>query len=541
MARMSLSSRVAMLCAAVCLLIPLGPVAATGTVADGARSGSYIVVLRPGATARTAVAHAADAARRYGLRVNAVYRHALQGYAATIPDEALAALRADPSVAYVEPDRAVTKRNEPPATRSGALTDSALKGDTPRSCLRANDADPNRARLQLCIKGLSMLSIRGIQPGSGPPPDPRTRESLDRRATGLPCTAAPGDDRCEAWAARFDHAHLNVFESPLGMAVSPIGDRVFVAGLDWDLKRGEQTMAIVAYEGRTGRREWTSLPYSGDGGGCAGCAVTGIAASPDGTRVYVTGFTQNSGTSADIRTLALDAASGAVVWDDRYNSHADPYKAVDTGVAIAVSPNGRWVYATGTITDLSGPVTKFRNVLIGYDPRSGRRQWISRSVLYDSYNQIRATGDRVYATGSGLNAGGSHFGAVTVAIDGRTGAPSWRRMYNGGAGAVGDDNGLDLVVSQDGSRVYMTGYTTTGPNGQLSWLTAAYAAGSGRSVWTRRHADQPGQNVAHAIAVSPSGDRVYAVGYTTGRDDRFKPATAAYDGATGAPAWTQRY
>jgi subtilisin len=62
----------------------------------------YIVVLRDsiGSPGRIAAAHA----RAYRLGVTAVYRSALVGYAASIPEPALAALRADPRVVAVRPD-----------------------------------------------------------------------------------------------------------------------------------------------------------------------------------------------------------------------------------------------------------------------------------------------------------------------------------------------------------------------------------------------------------------------------------------------------
>jgi subtilisin family serine protease len=62
-----------------------------------------IVVLRDSVTSpgRVAAAHA----RRYRFDVTAVYRSVLEGYAASIPASALAALRADSRVASVTPDR----------------------------------------------------------------------------------------------------------------------------------------------------------------------------------------------------------------------------------------------------------------------------------------------------------------------------------------------------------------------------------------------------------------------------------------------------
>jgi subtilisin family serine protease len=62
----------------------------------------YIVVLKDGVPDSGEVAR--DHGRRLGASVEFVYGHALKGYAATIPSERVAALRADSRVDYVVPD-----------------------------------------------------------------------------------------------------------------------------------------------------------------------------------------------------------------------------------------------------------------------------------------------------------------------------------------------------------------------------------------------------------------------------------------------------
>ena len=68
-------------------------------------TGEYIVVLRPGVANPGAAA--ANLAQAHGLTVRHVYRNALKGFSASIPGAAVVALRRDPRVAYVEPDRTV--------------------------------------------------------------------------------------------------------------------------------------------------------------------------------------------------------------------------------------------------------------------------------------------------------------------------------------------------------------------------------------------------------------------------------------------------
>lgn len=493
------------------------PVGATSPSRAPARS--YVAVLKPGAVADKA---ASQAAQQYGVHVTAIYTNALQGYAATMTAGEVRALRHDPSVAYVERDQTIHGLGTPSPASSRPPSNAGM--DTPQSCLHANTTHPDPIQLSQCLRGLGTQHperVGGIAPQMELPSVP---------AKVPPCVSAPGDDRCETWVARFNHSKGYIGEFATGMAVSPIGDQVFLAGVDVDLQRQEATMAVVAYDARTGRKDWASLPFTGSGGGCGGCFTAGIAVSPDGTRVYVTGYMPTAD-GGDIRTLALNATSGAVVWDNQYQ-----LASADQGTRIAVSPNGRRVYVSGITS--SGQT--YGNLVSSYDARTGLRQW-THSSLGEIYAEMRATTSGVFVTGFGLNPGGSHFDAVTAALDGSNGTQLWHSAYNGGAGAVGGDVGLDLTVSPAGNRIYINGYSTTGLNNQLSWLTAAYAARDGHALWTQLHADRAGTNVAHAIAVSPTGERVYSAGYTHGPDGMPHPTTVAYDARTGAPVWTETY
>jgi hypothetical protein len=74
------------------------------SVAQAAIAGPYIVVLKGGANAPAAIA----SAQTLGGDVFATYDHAIHGYAAALPQAALAAVRADARTRFVAEDRVVT-------------------------------------------------------------------------------------------------------------------------------------------------------------------------------------------------------------------------------------------------------------------------------------------------------------------------------------------------------------------------------------------------------------------------------------------------
>jgi subtilisin len=100
------------------LLLVLGVIAAVYAfvgIASAATTipGQYIVVLKDSVAGPSAVA--AEHGRKYGVQRNQVYRYALKGYSAKISDAGLRAIRDDPRVAFVEPDREF-KLAEPAST-----------------------------------------------------------------------------------------------------------------------------------------------------------------------------------------------------------------------------------------------------------------------------------------------------------------------------------------------------------------------------------------------------------------------------------------
>jgi len=78
---------------------------ATARTDADAGADRYIVVLKPGADSGSV---AAEHAQAHAAAIAFVYSHALNGYAATIPNAHLAAIKADERVAYVEPDGVMT-------------------------------------------------------------------------------------------------------------------------------------------------------------------------------------------------------------------------------------------------------------------------------------------------------------------------------------------------------------------------------------------------------------------------------------------------
>jgi hypothetical protein len=264
-----------------------------------------------------------------------------------------------------------------------------------------------------------------------------------------------------------------------------------------------------------------------------------IAVSPDGARTFVTGKSPGSGTSDDYATVAYDTASGAQVWAARYN---DPVDGIDTAYSVAVSADGTVVFVTGTS---DGDGTFYDFATLAYSADSGDELWTARFDGPAGSDDgaidlaVSADGSRLFVTGwaQGLSTGQDY---ATVAYDTSTGDPVWTKRYNGPSGS--DDAASMVAVSPDGSTVFVSGMSYGGSSRE-DYATIAYAASSGATLWSERYND-PGNwdDIPSALAVSADGSTVFVTGQGgSSSSSQTDYVTLAYDGLNGALRWDRRY
>jgi DNA-binding beta-propeller fold protein YncE len=149
-------------------------------------------------------------------------------------------------------------------------------------------------------------------------------------------------------------------DAPSSVAVSPDGSQVFVTGLG-GTSHSSQVYATVAYASSTGIRDWVQL-YHGE---VQVDDASALVVSPDGTRVYVTGSSENLDTGLDYATIAYAAADGEELWVARYDGPAHDW---DRATALDVSPDGTRVFVSGSSP---GVGTDDDYATLAYDAMSG--------------------------------------------------------------------------------------------------------------------------------------------------------------------------
>ena len=296
--------------------------------------------------------------------------------------------------------------------------------------------------------------------------------------------------------------------------------------------------ATLKYD-RNGNQLWI-MRYNGPGGGDD--YAYNMVVDPAGN-VYVTGYSDEDGTSYSIATVKYDK-NGNEVWDARYAGLEVEGFMEFLRCDVALGPSGN-VYVTGTIS--SG--TNADYATIKYD-RDGVLVWAS---MYrgptDSFDLAHAItvdpSGNVYVTGGSLKGEGTmDLDYATVKYD-KDGAQLWAARYDYPGNYVDYANG-GIVVDPRGN-VYVTGFSNTeDSDAYADYATVKYDR-DGNQLWVMRYDGPYGySDEAHAIAVSHGGD-VYVTGGSlvsgifgngTPRDKDY--ATIKYD-RDGNQIWVSRY
>jgi WD40 repeat protein len=340
--------------------------------------------------------------------------------------------------------------------------------------------------------------------------------------------ASPRTRGDELWVSRFNGPGDD-FDSASAIAVSPDGSTVFVLG-DTDVASyGPSDWVTLAYDAATGLPRW--VEHYGSAGFDYSQA---IAVSPNGSRVFVTGWREGANGTSDWATVGYDAATGGMLWDVIYA----PSTFIDGSRAIGVSPDSSTVFVTG----LSYSGTNWNYTTTAYGAADGTKLWLRTydgPIHGDDEGELLAVspdGSTVFVSGYS-DGEGADADYATIAYDARTGSRLWLGRYD--SPYHYNDYPEALMLSPDGARVFVTGHADSldQPN---RYATVAYDAATGSTLWVRRSKGRTINDEANAAAVSPDGSELFVTGYTDdGRGRNY--GTVAYDAGTGAELWRQGY
>jgi DNA-binding beta-propeller fold protein YncE len=335
---------------------------------------------------------------------------------------------------------------------------------------------------------------------------------------------------------------------PEDLAVAPDGSLVFVAGWEW--RGGAQNNQLLqALDASTGALVWEAV-Y--DGPARARDYLRAVTVS--GSRVIVTGESQ-AGNGYDVVTMAYDGATGARLWQARFDgaAHLD-----DRARALTTSPDGSLVLVTGQryigLAPSGAPISD--HITVAYKTTTGEEVWSAGLQgpipLFDGPRAMIASDDAVFVAGMITDHSNNGLEWATVAYDLETGHQLWWSKYWVGFGGLSVPRGI--AVTPDGARVFVTGLSDDGlidgygAQGR-DYATVGYDAATGSELWVA-HYDGPAgaRDQAHAVAVTPDGASVIVTGHSDAGPSDTQPngpswdfVTIAYDTTSGNQQWLARY
>lgn len=255
---------------------------------------------------------------------------------------------------------------------------------------------------------------------------------------------------------------------------------------------GQVHTGVLAHDAETGERLW-DLVY--DGPTDLSDWPNDIVASPDGSRVYVSisspgvielplGGTASSGSDGVL--LALDAASGSLAWEVRYNGEAPLGVADEEFIAIDIAPDGSNLYVAGpawTTETQEGDPTLYGAAdlfVASLQTSDGAFAWTrliddTTRISSELVTDISVTSGHVVITGyEGTDEG---MLATISAFRTSTGASAWAAQI--------DSPSTDIFwdVSIHEGRAYASGVSTECPACDANYLVAAYDLETGQRMW----------------------------------------------------------
>jgi len=220
-----------------------------------------------------------------------------------------------------------------------------------------------------------------------------TGSALTGGATGQDYTTiAYNPAGTQLWVKNYSGPDNVAGEPDVANAVtaSPDGKTVFVTGKIYAGATLGYIYGTVAYNAATGAQVWAKHYH---GPCCSSNGANAAAVSPDNKTVYVTG---SIGDGLDYATVAYNAATGTQVWAKQYHG---PGPGFNDAYSVAASPDSSTVYVTGYSPAANG---LFGYATVAYDAATGTQQWVQRYPNGQAYSlAVSPTTGTVFVTGTG--------------------------------------------------------------------------------------------------------------------------------------------
>ena len=326
----------------------------------------------------------------------------------------------------------------------------------------------------------------------------------------------------QQWASRYNVSG-NSSDYSYSITVDVSGN-VYVTGCSFLNPQGTNSDYATVKYNSSGLLQW-SATYNGPGNS-SDCALSIALDSEE--NVYVTGYSNGTGSYSDYATIKYDSA-GIQQWVARYNG---PGNAYDDANSIKVDNIGN-VYVTGSSVGI-GSLKDYATIKYN---SSGIQQWVARytGAGYNSDNASSlALGDSgiVYVTGYEDNEQNKDYATLKY---NSSGIQQWVAKYNGPGNS--SDNAISIAADNSGN-VFVTGQSH-GIGTDVDYATIKYNS-AGAEQWVNRYNGSANYaDNATALTLDHSGN-IYVTGFSSETLTSWDYATIKYN-ADGTEQWVIKY
>ncbi len=305
----------------------------------------------------------------------------------------------------------------------------------------------------------------------------------------------------EAAEAASDHT-FSIVEGlgrPSVVVVSPDGRHVYATGA------GAESVVVFSREPETGRLTFLETHVNGVEGVFGIDTPKGLAISPDGKHVYATG-----GDDLAMAIFSRNPDTGALTFVEAVDVFGN-IEGVDNTYGVAVSPDNLSVYVTGQDDSKYAE----NDAIAVYSRNADTGQLSLVEIVQNGVNGVAGltalTGITVSPDNKSVYAVNIWYTMVVFSRDPGTGALTFAQVLDKGADGLNNDLlGVHIVVvSPDNLHVYVAArrndsVTVFGRNPDTGTLTFVERLQS-------RIGDSPVTNLvgAHGLAISPDGQHIY--------------------------------
>ena len=212
------------------------------------------------------------------------------------------------------------------------------------------------------------------------------------------------------WRTPYRGLGLGKVDSPKSMALSPVGDLLYLAvesGGQADFDADYATVAFATGGAEPGQVVWESR-FDGVGADLSDRA-SDLAVDLDG-RVIVTGDSLRSNEAGnvdmDYATVAYDGRDGRQLWTSRYAGPAND--GLHFGRVVATSPTARLAVVAGQSAGAAGDSDW---ATLAYDTTTGQQQWVARLATPQATTEFATdvvlSADGMSAVLAGVSGGGN--------------------------------------------------------------------------------------------------------------------------------------